>query len=358
MRPMRALPLHDLHAGLGASFAARGEAEYVTAYGPVAAEERLLREAAGLVDRSDRGILAVVGPEAKSYLHGMVTNEVKGLSPGRGAAVAVITAKGKMLADGRVLCTGAEEVLLDVPGEALEAVHAHLDMFLISEDCVLRDATPEWALFGVYGPKAGPALVAAAGPLPALDLHHQAPATLAGAPVRVIAAAPEGVEGFDVLAPAASAEAVVRVLLEAVRGVGGGMVGDRALDALRIERFVPRFGRDMTGDTIPLEANLDHAISYSKGCYIGQEVIARATYRGAVNKRLARLRVPAGTAEGTRLVSGDKAVGTVTSVLERDGGAVALGYVRRDLLSTGARLALEGGGEAEVIEVPPEKPAA
>lgn len=356
---MRSLLLHDLHAGLAASFGFRGDAEFVAAYGPVAAEEAFLRESAGLVDRSDRGFLAVSGPEARSYLHGMVTNEVKGLAPGQGVAVAVITAKGKMLADGRVLCVGPEEVLLDVPGETREAVHDHLDRFLISEDCILRDATSDWALLGVFGPKAGVALRSWAPAMNqhAAPLHDHAAARIAGAEVRVIVAAPDGVPGFDVLVPAASAREVYPVLLDAVRGQGGGPVGDRALDALRIGRFIPRFGRDMTGETIPLEANLEHAISYSKGCYIGQEVIARATYRGAVNKRLARLRVPAGTLEGARLVADGKAVGQVTSVLPRDGDTVALGYVRRDLLAVGARLALEGGGEAEVIEAPPQRPA-
>jgi aminomethyltransferase len=354
---MRLLPLHDVHVGLGAEFFERGDAESVAAYAAPAAEEALLRTAVGLVDRSDRAILAVQGPEAKSYLHGMVTNDVKGLAPGQGNAAAVITAKGKMLADGRVLCVGSEEVLLDLPAETRETALAHLDMFLISEDCVLRDATGEWALFGLFGPEAGPALTAAAGAAPALPLHHHVSARIGAAPVRIVAAAPDGVPGYDVLAPVAAAAPVWEALFGAARARGGGPVGDRALDAIRIERFVPRFGRDMTAETIPLEANLDHAISYSKGCYIGQEVIARATYRGAVNKRLARLRVPPGTIPGTRLVAGDKAIGTVTSVLPRDGGAIALGYVRRDLLAEGAHLALETGGEAEVIEAPREKPA-
>lgn len=354
---MRTLPLHEIHVALGATLAERGDAEYVTAYGPVAAEEAALRDGVGLVDRSDRAVFSVVGPEARSYLHGMVTNDVKGLAPGQGAWVAVITSKGKMLADGRVLVLGPEELLLDLPAEARETALAHLDMFLISEDCVLRDATDDRVLLGVFGPRAGAALAAAAGAVPPLPLHGHVEATVAGAGVRVIAAAPDGVPGFDVLVPAAAAAGVWDALLAGVRAEHGAPVGDRALDALRIERFVPRFGRDMTGETIPLEANLDHAISYSKGCYIGQEVIARATYRGAVNKRLARLRVPVGTAEGTRLVAGEKAVGTVTSVLPRGDGAIALGYVRRDLLAAGARLALEGGGEAEVIEAPREKAA-
>jgi folate-binding protein YgfZ len=352
---MRELPLHSLHADLGAEFAARGDSEIVAAYGSASAEETALRESVGLVDRSDRGFVAVTGPEAKAYLHGMVTNEVKGLGPGQGAAVAVITSRGRMLADGRVLVLAEEQVLLDVPGETREAVHGHLDRFLVSEDCVLEDASGILVLFGVFGPRAGEVLAAVTGTAEVPALHHHRPAVFAGAEVRVIGAAPDGVPGFEVLAGAAAAAPVYEALLAAVRAAGGRPVGDRALDALRIERFVPRFGRDMTEETIPLEANLDHAISYSKGCYIGQEVIARATYRGAVNKRLARLRVPAGTAEGTRLVSGEKAVGTVTSVLPRADGAIALGYVRRDLLAPGARLTLEGGGEAEILEAPAER---
>jgi folate-binding protein YgfZ len=356
---MRNLFLHEIHEKDGARLGVRGDAEIVLGYGPLDAEWHALERTAVLVDRSHRALLAVAGPEARLYLHGMVTNEVKALRPGQGNHAAVITARGKMLGDGRVLARENDELLLDLDPEAHEATLAHLDQFLISEDCTLHDLTGRLAILGVYGPRAGDVVAAALGtPAPPLPLHHHVDRAWLDAPAMLLAAAPGGTPGYELWVPAPVAAAAWSALLAATRTVGGTAAGDDVLEAARVHRVVPRYAADMDETTIPLEANLDDAISYTKGCYVGQEVIAKATYRGQVRRKLAQLAVPAGTRPGAALVEGEKAVGTITSVLDPDptgGPPLALGYVRRDRLTLGARLALEGGGEAEITWAPPAK---
>lgn len=358
---MRNLFLHEIHEKDGARLGARGDAELVLGYGPIEDEWRALEHAAVLVDRSYRPLLAVAGPESRLYLHGMVTNEVKALKAGQGNHAAVITARGKMLGDGRVLVRENDELLLDLDPEAYVPTYQHLDQFLISEDCSLHDLTGNLAAFGVYGPKAREVMAAVTGePVPELPLHHHIDRAFLDAPAMIVAAAPAGVPGYELWVPAPAAPAAWTALLEATSAVGGLPAGDDVLEAARVHRVVPRYAADMDETTIPLEANLDDAISYTKGCYVGQEVIAKATYRGQVRRKLAQLRVPEGTRPGAALVEGEKAVGAVTSVLDPDpagGPPLALGYVRRDRLALGARIALEGGGEAEITWVPPSKEA-
>lgn len=353
---MRNLPLHAVHEEAGARLGVRAGAEVVEAYGSLEDEWSALSGACVLLDRSHRALLAVQGPESRLYLHGMVTNEVNGLQPGQGNHAAVITSRGKMVGEGRVLARENDELLLDLEPEAHEATFAHLDQFLISEDCQLFDISGRLALLGVYGPAAGAVFEAVLGaPMPPLPLHHHVGAMFAGAPAMVLSAAPAGVAGFELWVPGEVAPAAWAALLEATRAQGGLPAGDALFEAARIHHAVPRFGVDMDETTIPLEANLADAISYTKGCYVGQEVIAKATYRGQLRRRLAQLEVPAGTRPGATLVDGEKTVGTVRSVLDPNpaGGApLALAYVRHDRLQVGNRLALEGGGEATLVRAP------
>jgi len=355
----RTLILRSTHLQLNASLGTRAGAELVLGYGDVATEYGALLETAGLADRSHRAILRVAGPEAKVFLHGLVTNDVKGVPPGRGNYTAVVNARGKMLGDGRLLVRSDEELLLDLEPESHEQMLAHLDQHLISEDCMLQDLTGALAILGVYGPAARTVMELAIGVFPETSApfqHHTI--QLAGTEAVIVAAAPAGIEGFELLFNADIAETVWAALVEASRGAGGTMVGDEALDAARIHRVVPRYGAEMNDATIPLEANLEAAISYTKGCYVGQEVIAKATYRGRVRRKMGQLEVPPGTRPGASLVDEERVVGTIASVLDPDpagGAALALAYLRPELLVIGGKVGIEGGGEAEVRWAPPPK---
>jgi aminomethyltransferase len=286
----------------------------------------------------------------------MVTNEVNGLRPGQGNHAAVITARGKLVGEGRVIARENDELLLDLDPEAHAATLDHLDRFLVSEDCQLHDLTGRLAFFAVCGAQAPSIFSAVFGaPMPELPLHHHVDVTFAGAPAMVLAAAPAGVAGWELWVPAPIAAAAWEALLHATRAAGGAPAGDALFDAARIHHAVPRFGVDMDEGTIPLEANLVDAISYTKGCYVGQEVIARATYRGQLRRYLAQLSVPAGTVRGAELLDGERHVGSITSVLDPDpagGPPLALGFVHRDRLGIGTRLTVAGGGEATVLRAP------
>lgn len=355
----RFLPLHETHLRLGARLGERHGVELVLGYGSVEEEYRALETTVGIVDRSHRAILRIAGPEAKLFLHGLVTNDVKGVKPGHGNYTSVVNARGKMLGDARLLVRGDAELFLDLEPEAHEGMLAHLEQHLISEDCELVDLTGALAILGAFGPGARQAMERAVGSFPELQAPFQhATIEVDGSEALIVSAAPAGVLGFELLVNADVAGGVWARLEEAASEAGGARVGDEALEAARMHHAIPRYGVDMDESTIPLEANLEAAISYTKGCYVGQEVIAKATYRGRVRRKLGQLRIPPGTAAGVSLLDGERVVGTVASVLDPDPGGghpLALAYIRPDELVAGKRLALEGGGEAEVLWAPPTK---
>lgn len=289
-------------------------------------EYRAATEACAVVDLSTREQLRVTGPDAVSFVQGMVTNDVAALAVGGSCYAAVLTVKGGMVGDLRVL-RRAEELVLDTgPGRG-ETVKAFLEKYLISEEAEVH-AAPELALVGLVGPKAS----AVAAAVPAALVEGTMPGFTGG---------------VDLL--------VRRERLPDVRAALAAhpTLSPSTVEVLRVEHAVPLFGVDMTEVTIPLEANLDHALHYKKGCYIGQEVIARATYRGQMNKKLVPLLLGDAAPEPkTELRLGDVKVGWVTSVVKspKRGQGLALGYVRRDHLAPGTALAIATGGTATVTE--------
>lgn len=290
-------------------------------------EYRAALEACAVVDLSAHEVVRVTGPDRVSFVHGMVTNDVEGLAVGASCYAALLTAKGAMVGDARVL-KRVEELVLETGAGRGGTVREFLEKYLISEEAETF-AAPELAVVGLAGPKSAEAV-------------EKIPADARlGTLVSPL--------GVDVL--------VKRESLEAVRAALAGLptLSDATLEVLRVERGVPVFGVDMTETTIPLEANLDRAISLTKGCYIGQEVIARATYRGQMNKRLVGLLLGEVAPEkGTELRKADKKVGWVTSVVRSiaKGQVIALGYVHRDHLQPGTVLDVASGGQAIVSSLP------
>lgn len=356
---IRILRLHEAHEALGAEFGRLADAETVLGYGATETELRALRETVGVADRSHRGLLRVAGPEAALFLHGLVTNEVKALKVGEGNASTVIHAKGKMLGDCRVLRIGEEELWLDVDPEARGRILAHLEGLLISEDCEIQDVTGSAVLLGVWGPYAPRTIERLLGSAPpVLAENHHRLVSVDGSGAYLLGSRAYGAPGNELWVAPEDAPVIWERLVSAAREAGGAPVGDRALDALRIHHSVPRWGADMDEDTIPLEANLAGSISYTKGCYVGQEVIAKATYRGRVRRKLARFEGQgAGFRPGAQLYDGEVPVGRLTSVLDPDpagGPALALGYVRLDRLETGRQLSVEGGGAVRITWAPEE----
>jgi folate-binding protein YgfZ len=299
---------------------------------------RAMTEGCAMVDRSERGKLALTGAEAKEFLQGQVSNDVEGLEPGTGCYAAFLTPKGKMLGDLRVLDAGAE-LLLDCERATLQELFNLIRRFKLGRDVELHKRTVECGLLSLIGPRAR----AVAGDVPAAEHAHRT-AELGGAPVRLIATD----LGVDVLCAAADVEPVRAALLDA----GAVPAAEEVAEVRRVETGRPRYGVDLDDSVIPQEAGLnDRAVSFTKGCYVGQETVARLHYRGKPNRHLRGLRLDGPAARGDALLLGEREVGRLGSVVESPAhGWIALALVRREA-EPGATLAA-GDRTATVIDLP------
>lgn len=333
-------------------------------YGDPAAEYAAAREDVVIVRRTDRSFIRVHGRDPQRMVQGLVSNDVVKSPADRAVYATVLTPKGKMVADTRILRRGVGpgveagvELLLETAVGAADGMAAHLRKFVPPLFARFEDATSAWSLFGVLGPRAAELIrgtfgvdVAGSAEDVVYETSHE------DVPVTVIATSHADVEGYDVLVPAAAAERVWQVLQEA----GARPIGHATLDVLRIEAGTPMWGAELDENTIPLEAGLRaRAISESKGCYTGQEVIIRILHRGHVNWQLRGVLL--GDAEspvrGTALVreADGKQLGRVTSAAwsPKHGQAIALAYVRREVELPGAlRLGDASGREVTVVELP------
>jgi folate-binding protein YgfZ len=302
-----------------------------------------LTERVGLLDRSERGKLALSGTGAKEFLHGQVTQDISGLSPGHGCYAAFLTQKGKMLGDLRVLDAGTE-LLLDTERVALQGLFNMIRRYSLGYDVDLHKRTLERGLLSLIGPLADE-LVIRAGAAIGPDEHDHGVFALAGTSVRAIRTD----VGIDLLFDAEALAAVRDALLEA----GAAEVAEPAAEALRIERGRPRYGIDLDESVIPQEARLNQrAVSFTKGCYVGQETVARLFYKGKPNRELQGLTSAELLTVGTELTLGERVVGTVTSAaVSPRFGPIALALVRREA-PIGAIVQAGSEHEAVVRELP------
>jgi folate-binding protein YgfZ len=305
-------------------------------------EYRVLTEGCGLIDRSERGKLALSGPEAKGFLAGQVTNDVEALRPGGGCYAAFLTHKGKMLGDMRVLDVG-EELLLDTERVALQALFDTIRRFKVGYELELHKRTVQRGLLSLIGPDA--ARVADAEGLGEVE-HANAPLEIEG----IAALAVRTDTGMDLICDAADTGALAQTLCER----GAVAISEEAAEIVRVEHGRPRYGVDMDGGTIPQEAGLnERAVSFTKGCYVGQETVARLHYRGKPNRHLRGLCLSEPAAPGAELRLGEKAVGRLSSATVSPAyGPIGLGLVRREA-EPGASVSVgEDGASAEVVELP------
>jgi tRNA-modifying protein YgfZ len=305
------------------------------------AQYRQLREECGLVDRSGRGKLLVGGPDAAEFLQGQLTNDVEALEVGEGQYAALLDRKGHMQADMRVLRPGSEEILLDTEPEALAAARRHLEMYSIGRDVAVTDVSEERAILALIGPRS----VEIAGTA-ALAENACAGGSIAG--IGFLAVGTRG--GIDAIADTADAGR----LRDALVAAGAVEVSAEAAEILRVEQGVPRFGAEMGTATMPAEAGIvERAVSFTKGCYIGQETVARLHYKGKPNRHLRGLRLSAPAAPGAALRLGEREVGQLGgSVVSPAFGPIGLAILRREA-EPGSELAVgEDGVTAQVADVP------
>ena len=304
-----------------------------------------LRRSAGVLDMSGRSRVCVTGADRQRFINGQVTNNVKDLKAGEGCYAALVTAKGKMQSD-LFIYSLPDELLLDFEPGLTAAVTERLERFVIADDVQLVDVGPLYAMFTVQGPRSAD-VVRGAGlesPLAALSSTRT---TSTGGEVCCMNNARGTAAGFDVFVPTEQAGMMRERLIEAAVKVEGGASSMEALEIVRIEAGIPRFGPDMDETNLASEAGIEaRAISYSKGCYIGQEVISRIRAFGQVAKSLRGLRLPTELSrlpeKGIKLFHDGKEAGYVTSSCRSQALQlnVALGYVRREHNVAGTELLL------------------
>jgi folate-binding protein YgfZ len=353
-------PLYDLARQAGAVFNEDRGWLVPEHYGDPAKEYRAAREGAALFDRSARSKVELAGAEAAQFLHNLSTNDIKGLTPGTGAEAFLTTAKGRLIAPldlSRLRAGGGNVLLLDTAVGQGEKVCQHLGRFRISEDVAITDRTRALTLMHLCGPAAlslaAQALGIATGTLAPWQ-HTEEPSNAGTLLVRRHDLL--NLPGFDLFAPDDQAPS----LWTAFRQAGAAPAGESAFDVLRVEAGLPRFGVDMDEERLVMEiGRTRQAISFTKGCYLGQESIVMARDRGHVNRQLMGLRLSQGgpAPACARVFYNGMEVGQVTSSVTspRLGLVVALAYLKREAQAPGTTVEIDTGAgrqPASVSELP------
>lgn len=327
-------------------------------YGDPAAEYRAARDAAGVVDRADRALVRAHGRDPVKMTQGLITNDIAAAPDDRGVYAAVLTPKGKMVADLRVFRRPEGELLLDVDRRALDGLLKHLKKFVPPLFATFENASEALHMIGVYGPESRACVASVLG----IEIDDALPedavviGSFEGSEITAVRTLYTGDDGWDLIAPGESVESLRATLVEA----GATPVGHATLDVLRIEAGRPRWGAELDEKTIPLEAGIeDRAISMSKGCYTGQEIIVRILHRGHVNWHLRGFLLgeePAPAVDTPLMLENDsKRRARITSACDSPlmGQTIALGYARREIdPSASLRLGGPTGPEAVVVELP------
>jgi len=308
-------------------------------------EYESVRHAAGLIDRSSQGKILLSGGDRASFLHALLTNDIVSLKPGTGCYAAYLTPQGRMIADMRVVELG-DRVLLDVVPSGAASLTDRLNKLIFSEDVRVSDVTADFAEFGVHGPGAAEVLADALGvgaaESRALPQYGNLRATSGEAEVIVVRDDYFGEPGFDL----SIARAGAARLQKKIGAAGTVEIGASTAELLRVETGRPLFGVDMDTETIPLEAGIeDRAISFTKGCYVGQEVIIRVLHRGhgRVARRLVGLVIGDAEIPAAKdpILAGEQRIGEITSAVQSPVlGAIALGYVQRAYMTPGTEVSI------------------
>jgi folate-binding protein YgfZ len=354
-----ASPLKDLWAARSARFEPADSGEVAAHVAGPDQEYRRARESAGLVDLCHRTKIELTGTDRVRFLNNLCTNDVRALQAGQGCEAFVTSVQGKLVGHVFVFAADTSLVLDSAAGQA-QRLCDHFDKYLITEDVHVIDRTAAWAELFLTGPDAQRVLRSAArasterkeesADLPAAPLQH-APAVLAQQRCWLRRVDLCGDTGYQVVLPAGDARRVAEALLEA----GAEPVGSRAFDTLRIEAGTPLYGADMTEENLPQEVGRNaQCISFTKGCYLGQETVARIDSRGHVNRSLVGLRLEsdARPEPGTPLLHEGKEVGHVSSAAASPRlGVIALGYVRRGHETPGRQLEFHDADTVTVARV-------
>ena len=301
-----------------------------------------LHYGAAWLDLSGRGKIAVIGPDSARLLHAMTTNHVEQLTPNKGCYAFFLSAQGRILADVNILCL-AEQFLLDTEPEISEKVFQHLDKFIIADDVLIEDRTLGTATLAIEGPQAAAILAHIGAPVPE--------AAWASAPWDqglVARLNYTGGQGFFLFTPTNEKQS----LIERIETAGAVAATPEDFETVRIERGKPRYGVDISERFLAQETNQGHALSFQKGCYLGQEIVERVRSRGQIHRLLMPLEIDTDVppVAGTKLQADGKDVAEITSAALSPtlGKVAALAYVRVEHSKPGTVLSLDAGMRAEV----------
>jgi folate-binding protein YgfZ len=349
------LPLSEFHGSNGAVFAERDGWLLPIHFGNAAAEYKAVRSTAGLIDRCHRGLLQFTGPDRLSFLQGMLSNDLRDIEPGEGQYATLLTQQGKVLGDVRVLRSD-NSFYLDLWEATKDKIVEHVNRYLVADEVEIADRSGGYGILSIQGPQSEALLRTLLGQaeLPKGPMQH-AIVEIDGAKICLVRDSHTGEVGFDLIIPKPALQNVA----QRATPVAATWVGEEAQNILRVEAGIPRYGVDFTEDNLLLEVGLDHAVSFKKGCYLGQEVVERIRSRGHVNKQLVGLLLD-GQREakpGDRLAVSDREVGTITSsvfspALRRP---IAFAYIHRDHWAPGSELTISRDGsqiQASVTTLP------
>jgi folate-binding protein YgfZ len=357
------LPLEDVHLAANGVLERVGDGRYVTTYSTPETEYYYTCNSVGLIDLCSRGRLCLTGADRVRFLHGQVTNDVRSLNTGGGCQATLVTAKGKIQADLTILAL-EQELLLDFePGLTTELID-RFEHYIIADDVQVVDVAPHYGLLSLQGPRSIDVLQRLGWPVPP---PSKAPSFVVhpsetGSEIYVAFNNRVGVCGIDLYIPLENLSEYWARIVEATQGCGGGPIGFTALEWRRIEAGIPRFGLDLDNSHLAPEGGDEYVrkrINYGKGCYIGQEILARIRTYGKVTKALRGLLPPEDLMEipppGSRLFHGGKEVGRLTSSVQSPTlrRFIALGMVRKECNAPGTILELELTKGRVPVEVAP-----
>ncbi|MCH9649749.1 MAG: hypothetical protein K0U98_16035 [Deltaproteobacteria bacterium] len=345
------LPLASLHEELNASWMVHGGVRVPARYGSSSdREDQALNLGTGLIDLSFRDHLDLHGEDRLRFLNGQMTCDVKDLQPGQGVYGFFATAKGRIEADGIVFAL-EDRLRLELPPGTGALIRQRLEKYIIADRVEIHDG-PKDAYLLLAGPGAQSCLTKASLQLPKDPWNHLE-AELLGNSIRIVHQEGLGIQAFALWSSPSAAEAIVSHWIGEAEPSAPQPVGFEALNRVRIEAGIPWFGADFGPENLPQETGLDQAINFTKGCYLGQEIIARLHYRGQISRGLRRLKIEAEAppAAGTELFLDGKKVGSVTSAASssRQGGIVGLGIVQRKAFEGGTQLQVGSLGTAEIL---------
>ncbi len=343
---MKSTPLYETHHALGATFAEIHEGwELVAHFTAPQGEHHAVRQGVGILDLSHRGRLRIIGGDRAKYLHRIISNEVEGLNVGEGNYATILTNRGKIITDMKVYVF-EDAIGVETNTETTEILCQELDKYLIADDVTIEDITDGSGAIGIHGPKSAELIQNAFG----LDVgqfpeYHTVLHKIDNCWVACIRANETGEVGYNLYTESASIEWLWNTLLTKGWDLGAQPVGLTALNSLRIEAGIPRYGAELDDSIIPLEAELEHAVSFEKGCYIGQEIVARMKYRGHPNRVLRGLEIDHDTPpqQGDAIFNGEKKVGWITSAINSltIEKTIAMGYVRTAFTDEGSKVEVE-----------------